>query len=269
VPAWSYARRTILNPRSRACFWKHPVQAGRMIVGAGSNWLLGLGDRLRRSGRRECPVCRWQGNSFRTFLSPDDVIPGCICPLCGSFDRQRYLALGMREALAEPAAVPRTLLGLSLTPAMSYLLAHEGLGRCFHVDYDRVDARYRPEAAIDLRRAGFATGSFDWIVCSHVLDHIPELEPAVDELVRLLRPGGRAWIQVAYQEGLARSHPIARDPRLLDAHAWRFGEDFTALLARPGWEMAARHAAALAPDVRRRHGIHTVERYWVGRREGS
>ncbi len=269
MSAWSFARRTVLNPRSRACCWKHPARASRMIAGAGHNCLLGLGERLRPGRQRECPVCRWQGRRFRTFISPEDVIPGCICPLCGSFDRERHLALGMREAIAARAAVPGTLLGLSLAPAMSYLLANEGFGRCFRVDYDRVDPRYRPEAAIDMRRVGFRDGSFDWIVCSHVLDHIPELEPAVDEMLRLLRPGGRAWIQVAYQEDLARSRPIARDPRSPDAHAWRFGADFAALLARPGWTVMTAHAAALDAELRRRHGIHPVERYWVGRKPGS
>ena len=44
MPAWSYARQTIFNPRSRACFWKHPWQAGRMVLGAGVNRLLDLDD---------------------------------------------------------------------------------------------------------------------------------------------------------------------------------------------------------------------------------
>ena len=266
MSVWSYARSTILNPRSRACFWKHPLQAARMFAGVGRNYWLGFGERLRASGRRDCPVCRWRGRAFRTFVSPDDVIPESICPCCGAFDRQRYLVFGMRAVLADKTRVPRVLLGLSLSQAMSYLLAHEGLGRCFKTDYDRIDPRFEPEVTVDLRRAGFRDASFDWIMCSHVLDHIEQLDAAVDELVRLLRPGGLAWIQVAYQEDLAHSHRITRDPQILDAHAWRFGADFTALLQRPGWAVSAEHAASLAPELRRRHGIHSVERYWVGRK---
>lgn len=269
MPTWTFARRTILNPASRACFWKHPVQAGRMVTGFAHNRLAGLGERLWPSSSRECPVCRWNGRAFRTYISPDDVIPDCICPRCGSFDRQRFLVLAMRGILEDRTRVPRTLLGLSLSRAMSYLLAHEGLGRCFRTDYDLIDPRYRPDAAIDLRRAGFRDGAFDWIICSHVLDHIPELEESVSELVRLLRPGGTAWIQVAYQEDLDRSHRIERDPMLLDAHAWRFGADFLDLLQRPGWEVTGARAADLEPSLRRRHGIHPVERYWVGRKNGD
>jgi SAM-dependent methyltransferase len=237
-----------------------------MIAGAAHNGLLGFGERLASSDRRECPVCRWSGRAFRTFISPDDVIPDSICPRCGSFDRQRYLVHGMRRVLADRSRVPRTLLGLSLSRAMSYLVAHEGLGRCFRTDFDRVDPRFQPDAVIDLCRAAFGGESFDWIICSHVLDYITNLDDAIDELVRLLRPGGTAWIQVAYQEDLDRSRAVARKPRDPDAHVWRFGADFSTLLQRPGWDVSAEHAAFLQPEVRRRHGIHPVERYWVGRK---
>lgn len=266
MPAWSYARRTLFNRHSRACLWKHPLQAARMIAGAGHNYALGLGERLLGGRSRECPVCRWQGRRFRTYVAPEDIVPNCICPRCGSFDRQRHLAFGMREELAGKSPVPRTLLGLSLSPAMNYLIAHEGLGRCFRSDYDRADRRHEPDVIADLRCAGFGAGSFDWIVCSHVLDYIPEFDAAVDELVRVLHPGGQAWIQVAYQKGLARSERLTRDPRDFDAHAWRFGDDFTSLLRRPAWDVTAVSATTLDPQVRRRHGIHPIERYWVGRK---
>jgi len=237
-----------------------------MLVGVGVNQLLGFSERLRPASRQVCPVCRWEGRRFRTFVSPEIVIPASICPVCGSLERQRHVVLGMREVLADKAHVPRTLLGLSISGAMSYLLAHEGLGRCFRSDYDRRDPRYAPDVIIDLARAGFREDAFDWVVCSHVLEHIPDFDAAVSELVRILRPGGLAWIQVAYQEGLTESHPITLDPRDFDAHAWRFGQDFTARLRRPGWTVTVHEAAALSPQVRQRHGIHPVERYWLARK---
>ena len=266
MSVWSYARKTIFNRHSRACCWKHPIQAMCMVVGVGVNWGLGVIESFSSPGRQVCPVCRWQGRRFRTFISPDIVIPASICPMCGSFDRHRHLVLGMREVLADRSRVPSTILGLSLSPAMTYILAHEGLGRCFKSDYDRRDPRHEPQVIADLSRSGFATGAFDWVVCSHVLEHIPDLEPAVDELVRILRPGGQAWIQVAYHEDRHESRRIPLDPHDLDSHAWRFGTDFIERLQRPGWEITCEDAAALDPAVRQRHGIHPVERYWVARK---
>ena len=41
--ALDFARETLLNPHSPACFWKHPLQAARMVLGTLVNYLLLLG----------------------------------------------------------------------------------------------------------------------------------------------------------------------------------------------------------------------------------
>lgn len=42
----------------------------------------------------------------------------------------------------------------------------------------------------------FPDDAFDAVVCSEVLEHLPEYEPALDEVVRVLRPGGRLGVSV-------------------------------------------------------------------------
>jgi len=42
----------------------------------------------------------------------------------------------------------------------------------------------------DINRMPFADTSFDCIICSEVLEHIPEHEAAMRELVRILKPRG-------------------------------------------------------------------------------
>jgi SAM-dependent methyltransferase len=237
-----------------------------MVFGVLGNHLQGISERIRPSQSRQCPVCRWYGRRFRTYVSPEIVIPSSICPGCGSFDRHRHLVLGLREELARSDVVPRRLLGLSLSPAMAYLLAHEGLGRCFRSDYDLRDRRLEIDVAIDLRAAGFRDGAFEWIICSHVLEHIDAVDRAIDELHRMLAPGGILWLQAAWHDDLAESRPIPIDPHAIDAHAWRFGRDFTERLERPGWSVTPVFARDLEPDLRRHHGIHPDERYWIVRR---
>lgn len=46
----------------------------------------------------------------------------------------------------------------------------------------------------DARRLPFASRMFDFIYCSHVLEHIPDDRTAMRELQRVLRPGGMAMI---------------------------------------------------------------------------
>ena len=234
MPALEFARETLFNSQSPACWWKHPVQAGRVVAGALTNLALPLGERLFRSRSRSCPVCGWVGGNFRTFLSADEVIPGCICPECGSFDRHRQLVLGVREELASrPGWNPSVMVGFSLSTALRFLLEHEGLSRCFRSDIDAQDKRFAPDFVADLRRSPIADGSVEWIFCSHVLEHIAELDLCVDEILRMLKPGGAAWIQVPFEPGLAHSKRIPIDPHRAHAHAWQFAPDFGKLLARP------------------------------------
>jgi ubiquinone/menaquinone biosynthesis C-methylase UbiE len=45
--------------------------------------------------------------------------------------------------------------------------------------------------AADLTRLPYADGAFDAVVCGWVLEHLPQPEPGLFELARVLRPGGK------------------------------------------------------------------------------
>lgn len=51
-------------------------------------------------------------------------------------------------------------------------------------------------SVLDIQRLGLRSASFQTIVCSEVLEHIPEDELALVELARVLAPGGRLIITV-------------------------------------------------------------------------
>lgn len=266
--ALAFLQETLIDPQSPACLWRHPLQAGRVVGGAAANACLPFIEALAPAERHECPVCGWRGRRFRAFLSADEVIADCICPVCGSFDRHRQLVLGVRRELADRThRVPQVLVGFSLSTAMRFLLEHEGLARCFRSDIEVNDGRFAPDFLTDLRRAALRDGSVDWIFCSHVLEHIPELKPCVDELARVLRPGGAAWIQVPLEPGLQQSRRIPVDPHRAHAHAWQFGPDFADLLQRPAWRVdEVRADDQLGLAERRRFGIADEERYWLCRK---
>lgn len=267
MPALRFVRETLLDARSPACWWRHPVMAARVLAGAAENALLPLADRLPGGRRRECPVCGWRGGSFRDFLSADEVIRHCICPGCGAFDRQRLLVLGVRDELRTRVRAPGVMVGFSLSPALRFLLEHEGLARCFRSDIDATDRRFAPDFAADLRRTPLRDGSVEWIFCSHVLEHIAELDQCLDELQRILCPGGTAWLQVPLEPGLAHSRRIPIDPYRAHAHAWQFAPDFGTLLERPAWQVTEVIARdAVAPADRSRYGIDPDERYWALRK---
>ncbi len=269
MSALRFAAQTLLDNRSPACLWRHPVQAARVILAVLGNFLLKIEEKIGPGGRRECPVCSWSGRHFRTFVSADEVIPGCICPGCGSFDRHRQLVLGVRDELAARKGwSPEVMVGFSLSTAMRFLLEHEGLARCFRTDIDADDQRFAPDVVADLRNVPFGSATIDWVFCSHVLEHIPELELCVDEIFRMLKPGGAAWIQVPFEPGRAHSRRIEIDPHRAHAHAWQFAPDFGKLLLRDGWTISEVVAGdAVSSADRDRYGIDPRERFWLARKE--
>jgi SAM-dependent methyltransferase len=268
LSAFAFVRETIFNPHSPACVWRHPLMALKVVLGALENFLLSVGEKTARGDFRECPVCGWQGHRFRNFLSADEVIRHCICPGCGSFDRHRQLVLGVRQEIAaNPGRAPEVMIGFSLSTALRFLLEHEGLARCFRSDIDADDQRFSPDLVTDLRQTALIDGAVDWVFCSHVLEHIPQLEICVDEILRVLKPGGAAWIQVPFEPGRAHSRRIEIDPHRAHAHAWQFAPDFGTLIERPGWTVqeviAGEHLSA---DELKRFGIDPRERYWLTRK---
>ncbi|MEU9830625.1 class I SAM-dependent methyltransferase [Streptosporangium sp. NPDC048047] len=123
-------------------------------------------------------------------------------------------------------------------------------------------ARQRGLRAVhaDARDLPLPDAGFDLVVAMDVLEHIEEDDAAARELVRVLRPGGRALISVPCDMALWSAHDVA------SGHVRRYtGDGLTALLTEAGlaidrmwsWNVLLRPVVAR----RRRHtsGSDVVE----------
>jgi SAM-dependent methyltransferase len=54
----------------------------------------------------------------------------------------------------------------------------------------------------DIEKVGFKSNNFDYLVCSEVLEHIPNYPIVIREMFRVLKPGAKAVITVPYKEKL-------------------------------------------------------------------
>lgn len=61
----------------------------------------------------------------------------------------------------------------------------------------------------DICALPFEDNSYDFIICNHVLEHIPNDTKAMSELYRVLAPGGTAIVQVPYDR--SRTHTFEDD----------------------------------------------------------
>ena len=132
-----------------------------------------------RGDRVECPCC---GGRFERFL-PYWNRDFCRCPRCDSHERHRALWLYLRDR----ADLAGTLLHLAPEAAIArHLRDRPG------VDYVSADLD-SPLAMLhfDIQDIPFRDGTFDAVLCGHVLTEVPDDRKAMREMARVLRPGGR------------------------------------------------------------------------------
>ena len=161
------------------------------------------------------------------------------CPVCGSLGRHRFLWLMLERYGLVPSAGQR-LLHFAPEWALERRLVRE-LGR----DYLSADlARGRAMRVLDLTSLELPDGQFDWVLCSHVLEHVPDDRQALREIARVLRPGGRLILQVPVRDGRptieapAGSTPAYRKTHFgLGDHLRLYGDDLADRVAAAGFRI--------------------------------
>jgi len=96
----------------------------------------------------------------------------------------------------------------------------------------------------------FKTESFDWVVCKGALDHFPDPYKAVEEMSRVLKPGGKVVISIANFESLG--HRLGRRVHYMTRFLPRKEPD-----KRQAWETPPDHTLRFDyPLVRQVVGTH-------------
>lgn len=118
------------------------------------------------------------------------------CPVCHGKDRARLIQLYLREVAG---VGDRPLRILDIAPEYGLHLWIKSQARVAYTpsDFDAYRYRHIPELVqADLMDLPFPDASFDVVICSHVLEHVPDDRAAMAELARVLTPGGRALVLV-------------------------------------------------------------------------
>jgi SAM-dependent methyltransferase len=120
------------------------------------------------------------------------------CPVCHGRDRTR-LMMRFLSLHAGVGAERKRLLHVAPDFGLYLWLKQQAL-----LDYTACDIdarRYRHISGVvtaDLMDLPFEDACFDLILCSHVLEHVPDDRRAMAELLRVLRPGGAALLLVPF-----------------------------------------------------------------------
>jgi SAM-dependent methyltransferase len=202
---------------------------------------------LRGEGR-ECPCC---DGHFRRMSHRRISGWGGICPRCRSHPRHRAIVL----LIARGDLPGRGLLHFAPEQLFDPVFA-----RMPEIERVTADLHAPADLRLDITDMDLPDGSFDLVLCSHVLEHVPDDRAAMRELHRVLGDDGVALVLVPYRAGV----PTYEDPRItapLDRmvafgqhdHVRIYGSDLPDRLREAGFVVEDRTAANLFDEA-------TVER---------
>jgi len=202
----------------------------------------------------QCPVCG-QTVPFKTRKGRRHA----ECSSCGAYERHRLMLyyISHHEGLLEPGTAVLHFAPNSGIEA--YLRSREGLR------YQTADLYAPADLKLDITDIAQPDASWDLILCYHVLEHVPDDRKAMAELFRILKPGGKAILQVPLEIGhdVTDEDPSVTDP---EERLRRFGQedhvrlygatDFQARLRDAGFQVeAVDYIAELGPEIVERHRL--------------
>ena len=154
------------------------------------------------------PIIKWyfkgtrftdpiDGSSYRKFLpyGYQKIRENALCPGTLSLERHRLLWLYLER---ETNFIDNAIKVLHVAPEQVF---YQKFRTFSHWEYTTTDL-HSPLAEIkaDLFELPFQDNYYDLILCNHVLEHIPEDQKAMQEMYRVLKPGGTLIAQVPLEE---------------------------------------------------------------------
>jgi SAM-dependent methyltransferase len=127
---------------------------------------------------------------------------------------------------------------------------------------------------MDITDLGFPDGSFDVILCSHVLEHVTDDKVAMRELFRVLKPGGWGildvpvdWSRADTFEDWSASTPSERR-RVFgqEDHVRIYGRTYPDLLRQVGFQVEVDQYEISAQEVRRFGLRPGIDHIWMCRK---
>ncbi len=167
-------------------------------------------------------------------------------------ERQRLLTLYLEQHTRLFSTAVRLL---HFAPEQSL---HDRFRKARSISYTTCDLRNGPlvDRQIDITNMDLPDATFDVIVCSHVLQEVDEDRKALEELRRVLRPGGIALLQhpidpvrpVTYEDR-SITEPAERHRAFGQAdHVRIYGRDFTTRVERAGFHVDVVRLVDQLPD---------------------
>ena len=199
---------------------------------------------------------KWTGSDFDQFW----------CPFCRSHDRERHLLL-----FFEKLGLFKRFSGASVLHFAPEKWVASRIEACRPARYVKGDLFPSREGVerMDVTAIPYAAASFDWVLCNHVLEHVPDDVQALREIHRVLKPGGIAILQTPFASGLEKTledpDEINTDAKRIafygqDDHLRLYGRDLFDRIRAAGFQLELKKHGECLPDIEAvRYGVNREE----------
>jgi predicted SAM-dependent methyltransferase len=214
-----------------------------------------------RGNKVTCPCC---GESYREFM-PFGVEPlyNVLCPNCFSLERHRLLWLYFKN---KTNIFNDRLKVLHVAPEEVFQKQFKAMA---NLDYTSIDLNSPiADLSMDITRLEFQDNIFDVIICNHVLEHIVDDKKAMTELLRVLKPGGWAVLQVPINGKLMNTYedfsitsPEEKEKAFgQDDHVRVYGLDYVSRLESAGFKVKKdAYIEELGPELIKKYALDKWE----------
>jgi SAM-dependent methyltransferase len=213
-----------------------------------------------------CTVCR----RATPHLGPGPGgRPNAACVQCGSLERHRVMALLIPSMIRRTPAAS-IVLDVAPTTLLSKILRGYRDRTYTSIDFDPVADGRAVDSQASITMLPIRMDSVGFMLCSHVLEHVPDDGAAAREIARVLVPGGTALIQVPRRLGVPTDEdpsapPAERTTRFGQVdHVRYYGDDFEERLEAAGLKVVTTSYFKILPfPLLRLIGATRDEELWI------
>lgn len=203
-----------------------------------------------------CPYCN---NNFRKFLPAGINIPiykelnvvgagyrkNSTCPRCYSIDRERLVYMYLVKKL-DIFKNKYKILHISPEPSIKSILRNqENIEYILGENYKDKYFFNKDFLQLDITNLYYEDGIFDLVIANHILQYIQDDELAIKEIYRVLKPDGKAILQVpiSYELETTIEDEFFILPQIKEKHFFKYekiklyGMDYFTKLKKNGFQI--------------------------------
>lgn len=225
-----------------------------------------------RGNRVECLIC---GKRFRKFLpyGYETSRPNVLCPNCLSLERHRLIWFYLKN---RTDFFEREASFLHMAPEQCFYHRFRAMDNLEYVTADLESPL--AEVKLDIQHMPFEDNRFDVVFCNHVFEHIPDDKRAMREVLRVMKPGAWAVLQVPQKAGAATTY---EDDSVTDAaerarlfgqydHLRLYGKDYGDVLRGQGFDVEELDIPReIGPELTEKYRLSKNEILYIGRKPAA